>query len=41
MPTTEVILAKCQKSTLIKARIQDVIDFLKGKDIKRKKNMVF
>lgn len=40
MPDIKVILALCQKSTLVKAKIQGIIDFLKNKSIKKKKNII-
>lgn len=40
-PTTEVILAQCQKSTLVKTRIQSAIYFLESESIKVKKNVIF
>lgn len=35
-PITEMTLAQYQKPTLVKARIQGVIDFLESKVIKKK-----
>lgn len=40
-PTTEEILAQYQKPTLVNARIQGAINFLKNKSIKEKKSAIF
>lgn len=41
MPITKVILAQYQKTILVKARIQEAINFLKSKSIKEKKTRFF
>ena len=40
-PTTKVTWEYCQKSTLIKARIQETIDFFKNKGVMGKNEAVF
>ena len=40
-PTTDVVSEYCQKTTLIKARIQGAVDFLEKKEIKGLNKDVF
>lgn len=40
-PTTDDVPAFCQKTTLVKTRIQGTVDFFKSKEIKTKKEAIF